>query len=170
MTVSHVINHAARGNLCQPNLVRTDRSMGIKEADVLSQFLLSKPFQNVGDHFAGLRNDQFFDTGCFKRARAIPLMAKSFDRKNPDFPIGKLLSIEAVNCDPSFTFTLRARVAHKEILLDFRNGYWGQGRLANFNFHISVLTVVRSSNPIVRRTGRCGNTPARVAPMQGVAA
>lgn len=170
MTVSHVINHAAGGFLCQPNSVRTDRSMGIKEADVPSLLLLSKPFQNVGDHFAGLRNNQFFDTGCFKRARAIPLMAKSFDRKNPDFPIRKLLSIEAIHCDPSFTFTLRACVTHQEILFDLRNRGWWQGRLTNFNFHISVLTMVRSSNPIVRRTGRCGNTPARVAPMQGVAA
>jgi hypothetical protein len=41
---------------------------------------------------------------------------------------------------------------------------------AQKKIHSRVLTVVRSSNLIVRRTGRCGNTPARVAPMQGVAA
>ncbi len=167
--VSHGTHHAAGPAACQPNSVRVAVSVYFRgwERSVL---LLSEPLENVGDDLTSFRHYQFFNARYLERARGILLMAESVDREDLDFFVRVKLSLEAIYGDPSFTVALCACITHDKILLDIRDDDGRQRWFSDFNFHSSVLTMVRSSNPIVRRTGRCDNTPARVAPMQRRAA
>lgn len=157
MIVSHAGNHAAPKCACQPNAVR----LGL---------IGFQPAQQVCHNLSSVRHDQFFHAAHFECARHFALMAVGVDAQDTDASVWQLLTFQPIHGDSAFAFALCARVPHQKILFDFGDGNWGQRGLSNFNLHSSVLTMVGSSNPIVRRTGGNDNIPARVAPMQGSAA
>lgn len=157
MIVSHAGNHAARSIACQPNVVRLGS-------------ISFQPTKKICHDLASFRHDKFFHTAHFKCARHFALMAVGVDAQDTDASVWQLLTFQPIYGDPAFTFALCACVTHQEILLDFSDGNGRQRGLSDFNLHSSVLTMVGSSNPIVRRTGGNDNIPARVAPMQGSAA